>query len=284
MLQPGIYNLEESIKVNNANTVVLGMGMATLIPTNGTAAIEVASVEGVRIAGVLLQAGFGATESLLVFGQPGYAGNAANPGAISDVFARVGGTNASGDCRTEKMVTVNSGNTVVDDVWLWRADHGESGLVYNSQNPVDTGLMVNGDNVVGYGLACEHTLGDMLVWNGENGKSFFYQSEFPYDVTQANYGDKGFVAYRVGDSVQKHEAYGIGAYTFFRDNAVTVQNGIRAPSRAGVAFHNSLNVFLDGYGECSHVINGEGNAARSGTSQQNWVCEYGSLAADLFLQ
>jgi hypothetical protein len=68
VLQPGIYHLEESIKVNNANTVVLGMGMATLIPDNGTAAIEVASVEGVRIAGVLLEAGFGASDSLLVFG------------------------------------------------------------------------------------------------------------------------------------------------------------------------------------------------------------------------
>ena len=54
VLQPGNYNLEESIKVNNADTVVLGLGLATLIPTNGTAAIEVANVDGVRIAAVLL--------------------------------------------------------------------------------------------------------------------------------------------------------------------------------------------------------------------------------------
>jgi len=284
VLQPGIYHLEDSIKVNNANTVVLGMGMATLIPDNGTAAIEVANVEGVRIAGVLLEAGFGASDSLLIYGQPGYAGNASNPGSINDVFARVGGTNPAGtNVRTEKMLTINTGNTVIDDVWNWRADHSSTGLVYNSENPVDTGLMVNGDNVVGYGLACEHTLGDMLVWNGENGKTFFYQSEFPYDVTQENYGDKGFVSYRVSDNVTKHEAYGVGAYTFFRDHAVTVQNGISAPDRAGVAFHNSLNVFLDGYGELSHVINGQGSAARSGQGQ-NYVCEYGSNGLDLFLQ
>jgi hypothetical protein len=44
------------------------MGMATLIPTNGNAAIEVSNVDGVRIAGLLLEAGFGATESLLTFG------------------------------------------------------------------------------------------------------------------------------------------------------------------------------------------------------------------------
>lgn len=76
VLQPGIYHLEESIKVTNADTVVLGMGMATLIPLNGTPAIEVSNVDGVRIAGVLLEAGQGATESLLTFGQIGYAGSA----------------------------------------------------------------------------------------------------------------------------------------------------------------------------------------------------------------
>lgn len=51
------------------------MGMATLIPSNGNAAIEVANVDGVRIAGVLLEAGQGATDSLLTFGQTGYAGS-----------------------------------------------------------------------------------------------------------------------------------------------------------------------------------------------------------------
>ena len=152
------------------------------------------------------------------------------------------------------MITVNSGNVVVDGIWLWRADHDIQGLVYESRNPVDTGLMVNGDNVVGYGLACEHTLGDMLVWNGNNGRSYFYQSEYPYDVTQANYGDKGFVAYRVGDNVTSHEAYGIGVYSFFRDTSVAVENGIKAPASA--KFHNSLSVFLDGNGQITHVING----------------------------
>jgi hypothetical protein len=165
----------------------------------------------------------------LLWGQQGYAGSAANPGAISDVYARVGGTNPTGDRMTTNMIQVESGNVIIDDIWLWRADHDVGGLVYNSRNPVQTGLEVNGDNVTGYGLACEHTLGDMLVWNGDNGKSYFYQSEFPYDVTQANYGDKGYVAYKVGDNVNNHQAYGTGAYSFFRDNYVTVDNGISVP-------------------------------------------------------
>ena len=174
LFQPGNYQLEDTIRVNNANTVVLGMGLATLIPTNGTPAITVGPVDGVRVAGLLLEAGPKNSQSLLLWGEQGFAGMASNPGVISDVYARVGGTNATGDRMTTNMIQVESGNVIVDDIWLWRADHDVGGLVYNSRNPVETGLQVNGDNVTGYGLACEHTLGDMLVWNGENGRSYFY--------------------------------------------------------------------------------------------------------------
>jgi hypothetical protein len=165
------------------------MGLATLIPTNGTPAIEVGAVDGVRVAGLLLEAGPKNSQALLLWGTTGYAGLATNPGAISDVYARVGGTNPTGDRMATNMIQVESGNVIIDDIWLWRADHDAGGLVYNSRNPVDTGLTVNGDHVTGYGLACEHTLKDLLVWNGDFGKSYFYQSEFPYDVSQANYGD-----------------------------------------------------------------------------------------------
>lgn len=83
------------------------------------------------------------------------------------------------------MIQINSGNVIIDDTWLWRADHSVSGSVKDKRNPVATGLQVNGDNVTGYGLASEHTLGNLLEWNGENGKTYFYQSEYPYDVDQA---------------------------------------------------------------------------------------------------
>ena len=82
------------------------------------------------------------------------------------------------------MVAIGSGHVVVDNVWLWRADHGVKGLVYNSSNYCATGLVVDGSNVTAYGVAVEHTLADLLQWNGDDGRLFFYQSEFPYDVTQ----------------------------------------------------------------------------------------------------
>jgi len=67
------------------------------------------------------------------------------------------------------MVTINSGNVVIDNTWLWRADHDITGDVVNSNNPVSHGITVNGDNVIAYGLAVEHVLEDQVVWNGNNG-------------------------------------------------------------------------------------------------------------------
>ena len=203
-----------------------------------------------------------------MWGKQGYAGDAANPGAMSDVFARVGGTNPTGDMKTTNMVQINSGNTIIDDTWLWRADHDVAGLVYSSRNPVDTGLLVNGDNVTGYGLACEHTLKDMLIWNGDNGKAFFYQSEFAYDVTQQNYGDKGYSAFKVDDKVTNFDGYGLGVYSYFRDNVVEVESAIKAPQKSGVTLTNSLTVFLNGKGGIKHIVDEEGGSAQQGSNQQ----------------
>jgi hypothetical protein len=113
----------------------------------------------------------------------------------------------------------------------------------------------------------------LLVWNGDNGKSYFYQSEFPYDVTQANYGDKGYVGFRIGDNVNNHQGFGLGAYSFFRDNDVTVNTGIHAPVKSGITLTNSLNVFLDGKGRINHVVDDEGGSVNA-AGQQKWDCNF----------
>jgi predicted heme/steroid binding protein len=109
----------------------------------------------------------------------------------------------------------------------------------------------------------------LLEWNGENGETYFYQSEYPYDVTQENYGDKGFAAYKVGDDVTSHKAYGAGVYSFFRDFSVDVEMGIKAPKKSGIEFTNSLSVFLNGMGSIDHVIDDEGDLVKAG-SQLSW--------------
>ena len=274
VLTPGIYNLDESIMVTHPNTVVLGLGMATLISANGKPAIQVSNVDGVRIAGILLQAGPKKTEALLLWGS-GYSGRQSNPGILSDVFARVGGTNNPDkqEMTVDVMVKINNGNIIYDNSWFWRADHGDSGLVYNSMNPVQSGIQVNGDNVIAYGLASEHTLGNLVEWNGNNGRVYFYQSEYPYDVSQENYADKGYVSYKVGDRVTSHHGFGIGAYSYFRDNEVDMKAGIKAPAKKDISFVNSLTVFLNGKGQIDHVIDAAGNAVSS-NGDTAYVCNF----------
>ncbi|CAK9046099.1 unnamed protein product [Durusdinium trenchii] len=82
-----------------------------------------------------------------------------------------------------------------------------------------------------YGLFVEHTLSDMTLWEGEDGATYFYQSELPYDAEEAFRG----CGYRVGEAVQRHRATGVGVYAYFRDHDVTVPFAIQAPDREGVS-------------------------------------------------
>ena len=57
LLTPGIYRLDRPLEIDRANTVVLGLGLATLLPEGGAKAIVVADVPGVVLAGLLIDAG-----------------------------------------------------------------------------------------------------------------------------------------------------------------------------------------------------------------------------------
>jgi len=276
VLSPGIYSLDSSLEINQEGQVILGLGLATLIAAKGQPAIKVGDVDGARVAGVLLQAGHDETDALLQWGSGAYPGNAANPGLIHDVFARVGGPVAATDTQVDVMLQINSGNVIGDNMWLWRADHVEhtegDGLVRNGQNPCLNGLVVNGDDVTMYSLAAEHTLQDLVKWNGERGAVYFYQSELPYDATQ-DYGTKGYAGYRVAEGVTSHLAYGVGVYHFFRDFEVTVASGIVAPRALEDSFVAPLGVYLNGQGTILHVINDKGATTKAeSASQVEWVC------------
>lgn len=177
VVTPGIYYLTAPLVLSKPNQVLLGLGLATLVSAAGTPVITVADVDGVRVAGFLMQAGppgpgGKVAPALLQWGASGsYAGSAANPGVISDVFARVGGPDgdAANPVAVTTMVQIQSGYVVFDNTWLWRADHGVGPIDY-THNAVDHGLVVSGDNVHGYGMAVEHTLKDLTVWSGDAGK------------------------------------------------------------------------------------------------------------------
>jgi hypothetical protein len=266
LLTPGVYRLEDTLRVTRAETVVLGLGIATLLAENGVAAMSVADVDGVKIGGILFDAGETNSPVLLEVGPPrSSTSHTANPTSLHDLFFRVGG---AGIAKAVDSLVINSADVVGDNFWLWRADHGQ-GVGWTS-NTTRYGLVVNGLNVTLYGLAVEHYQDIQTLWNADGGRVYFYQCEIPYDVPEQSAwvrgGINGFAAYKVADTVKTHEAWGLGMYCFFNKNpAVKLTSAIEAPRVAGVKFHDMTTVSLGGgKGEITHVINGTGDSAKLG--------------------
>ena len=238
-------------------------------------------MDGVRVAGLILQAGpldqttgKGAPYLLEWGSSTPRAGSAAAPGFLHDIFARVGGPDGtpSHPVGADVMLMIRSGHVIGDNLWLWRADHAANGNVTVGSNACAHGLVVNGDDVTMYGLAVEHTQKDLTLWRGERGATYFYQSELPYGVTQAQFGDPGYVGYRVADDVTSHRAFGVGVYSYFRDHTVNVASGIACPTALESSFVHSLSVKLNGHGGIMHVINDKGDASIGNTTSINYVC------------
>ncbi|MFD5858543.1 coagulation factor 5/8 type domain-containing protein [Streptomyces chartreusis] len=266
LLTPGIYHLDRPIQVNRAGTVVLGLGYATLIPDGGVTAVQVADVDGVRLAGFLVDAGPVNSATLLEIGPRGASrDHSANPTTVQDVFVRIGGAGAG---KATTSMVINNRHTIIDHTWVWRADHGE-GVGWET-NRADYGVVVNGDDVLATGLFVEHFNKYDVQWNGQRGRTIFFQNEKAYDApNQAaiqNGSIKGYAAYKVGDGVTTHEGWGLGSYCYYNVNPSIVQHhGFAAPVRSGVRFHNLLVVSLGGQGQYECVINDTGSPT-SGTS------------------
>ncbi|MFF9689594.1 discoidin domain-containing protein [Streptomyces sp. NPDC014623] len=266
LFTPGIYHVNEPIEINRANTVALGLGLATIIPDNGVTAIKVGDVDGVKLAGLLVDAGTQNSPVLVQVGPEGAsADHSVNPTSLQDVFVRVGGAGAG---KATTAMVVNSDDTIIDHTWLWRADHGD-GVGWET-NRSDYGLRVNGDDVLATGLFVEHFNKYDVQWYGENGKTIFFQNEKAYDApgqAAIQNGDiKGYAAYKVADSVTTHEGWGMGSYCYYNvDPSIRQQHGFQAPVKPGVKFHGLLVVSLGGQGQYDHVINNTGSPT-SGTS------------------
>jgi hypothetical protein len=260
LLTPGIYDLTEAIHITHPNTVVMGLGFATLHPVNGTPAMITADVDGITIAGILFDAGPTLSPVLLQIGPKSTVSHAKNPVSLHDVFFRVGG---AGVGRAAINLEINSNDTIVDHTWIWRADHG-AGVGWTS-NVSANGLLVNGDNVTIYGLFVEHHQQFQVLWNGNAGRTYFYQSEIPYDppdqpsFTSAP-GINGWASYKVADTVTSHEAWGLGIYSVFRHPDVILTRAIEVPANPNVRFHDMITVALGHLGEISNVINSTGGA------------------------
>ncbi|WP_127361423.1 adenylyl cyclase [Actinacidiphila soli] len=282
LLTPGVYDIAQSIKVKRADTVVLGIGQATLTAVDGSTPIEVSDVPGVVIAGVTVDAGLEKSPVLLRVGKElgnNHRSSADDPTTLSDVYFRVGGPHVG---KADVALEVNSDNVLIDHTWVWRADHGVEGFTNTERwntNIGRNGVIINGDHVTATGLFVEHFQQYDTVWNGDDGTTILYQNELAYDPpTQADWMNgnvKGWAAYKVGDDVKTHNLYGGGAYVFNQNNpAIHTENGFEVPQAPGVKLHHIMTVNL-GAGTLDHVVNGVGGPAdTTRTGSPVYVVDY----------
>jgi hypothetical protein len=239
------------------------LGFPTLVPDGGIVAMKVGDVKGVKLAGLMFDAGNENSPSLLQVGKRNaHKSDPTNPTSLHDVFFRIGGATLG---KATTSLVLNSDNILLDDIWVWRADHGNG--VGWTLNTADTGVVVNGDDVTAYGLFVEHFQKTQVIWNGERGRTIMFQNEMPYDPpNQAAWthdGINGYAAYKVADSVKTHEAWGLGSYCFFNvDPSIHAARGFEVPVTAGVKLHDLLTVSLGGNGVIDHVVNDTGGPAQ----------------------
>ena len=179
LLTPGQYLLEEPLVIDWDDTVVLGMGYATLKigDANAEGAVKVGDVGGVRLANLLIDAG-AYCKNMVVIGETPGISYADCPVVVSDLFLRIGGVE-NVHTETDTAMVINANDTIGDNFWIWRADHsrgvawedeyGEDGTVTAYGNPVQTGLLVNGDDVRCYALMVEHCEQYQTYWKGRTG-------------------------------------------------------------------------------------------------------------------
>ena len=269
LFTPGVYQINGTINVTNPDTVVLGLGLATLVSNGGNTILQTADVNGIRIGGLIFDAGTTNSSVLVQIGPSGSsASHASDPTDLCDVFARIGGATVG---KATQTLQVNSANVVGDDLWLWRADHGNNGTVGWTTNTAANGLVVNGANDTFYGLAVEHYQAVQVQWNGNGGADYFYQSEMPYDPpSQSAWMDgsaDGYPSIAVSNSVTSFQAYGLGVYCFFNVNPSEISaNALTSPASSGVQWHDMVTVSLGGTGTIQHIINGTGGTVNSGST------------------
>ncbi|MGB7758050.1 MAG: coagulation factor 5/8 type domain-containing protein [Salinisphaera sp.] len=298
---PGVYHIDRTIRVKRPNTLVLGLGFATLTAEHGAVPIRVADVPGVDIAGLMIDAGATNSPALMVIGShhgrfgdhhhgrhdghdrgPGHErrhrihGSKADPVGLQDVFFRIGGPHPG---NATVSLIVNSDDVILDDIWAWRADHGKPGAFGWTVSRARNGLIVNGDDVTATGLFVEHYQQYNVIWNGNGGKTIFFQNELPYDAPdQAAWehdGLQGWAAYKVAPWVTTHELWGGGSYIFTNVNpSLHASRAFAVPLAPGVLVHDLLTANL-GAGTIDHVINETGDPVSSAaTGQPSYVASY----------
>ena len=256
---PGIYSIDKTLEVIQDNSIIFGLGYATLSAKDNVEKIMSIKSKDNKICSLLFQSETN-TKNYLVLEE----NNDNQKTLLSDLFFRVGGhttTNVSVDA----CLIINQNNVIGDNFWIWRADHGKN-IGFN-KNYARLGCVINGHAVTCHALMIEHFYEYQLMWNGEDGEVIFYQSETPYDLPNQTYWmryDEGYVgeeafgypSYKINNQVINHKALGVGIYYINTSNIYEkCYTALETPCNDGInLFHISARYF-GGEGRFTHAIN-----------------------------
>ena len=273
LLTPGVYQIDETIKISGENRIILGLGLATLRSQNGVTIMETKDAPGMIMAGVLFDAGTTESEHLLVVGENGKDAAAVQ---LYDLYFRIGGIATDQPCKAKNAVTIDADDVTGQNFWVWRADHGDQ--VYWEGNTAANGITVNGDRVRLYGLMVEHFQEYQTIWNGEDGQIIMYQSEIPYDVPSQDVwktpeGTDGYASIYVNPDVERFEGIGIGIYLYNRDRSVNLHSAMVMPDKKDVSVEHIITVMLNGNPGMEHVLNDAGNPVMT-TGAEAYILNY----------
>ena len=282
---PGTYHAEEPILVSLDDTILLGTGMTSIIPDNEEAAMIIDDdVTGIKLAGIIFDAGEHSEYLLKVGIEKNNNDNSDDPIVLQDLFFRIGGTTDE-LTKADNALEINTNDVLCDHFWIWRADHGAGVEWYGNESA--HGLIVNGDDVICYALFNEHFQDYNTLWNGENGATYFYQNETAYDpisqdVWMSHNGTvNGYASYKVANNVKNHYAVGLGIYNVFiytgesydsSEVQIQLDNAIEVPNSENVIVENAcLQTFAKDDGalqKINSIINGVGDGVSSGTNEE----------------
>jgi hypothetical protein len=254
IFSPGRYNIDSPIKLNGQ--LLFGLGIPVLTSTKNNNIITGYGY----ICGLIFDAGFSNT------------GNAKNNILVNldninasylwDIICRVGGGDYNDNIyEVNTMLYIGGNNSILDNVWCWVADHYADNNHYVGWEKAvcQIGVHVTGENVIAYGLFAEHTQYRNVLWEGDKGEVYMFQSEFNY-FPPPSFNADDFVAYEVKPSVNKHTLKGGGAYSFFpsttdNPNPITMAfAGFKFADVTKIDYENLTTVFLNGYGGITYVF------------------------------
>ena len=246
MLNPGTYNLSETLIINKPDTMVLALGVPVLKSAAGVQTLKITD----KATGTILY-GFNVTSDApgavvadyqLQIGVNGGTGKASNPTSITDV--NVASRAFIAEVINQNYVIQNQGeiNTSTDSTSAatWGTPDGSHGI------------MVNGDNVTLQGLYVEHYKKFPLIWYGNKGQVHYMVNEPPYTpyydtpnvlptTWQWATDFHGYPSIYIDYNVKQFSLEGyLTAYRFNKGCRCEITAGIVTPVKKGIKFRNVL--------------------------------------------